>query len=52
MHFLLGEKSPEDSYLQHFHDEILRNFEGKNHGLVHGILEELLHLRKALRGRG
>ena len=29
-------------------DEILRSFEGKNHGLVNGILEELLHLSKAL----
>ena len=29
-------------------NEILRNFEGKSHGLVHGILEELLHLGKAL----
>ena len=29
-------------------NEILRNFEGKNHGLVHGILEELLYLSKAL----
>ena len=29
-------------------NEILQNFEGKNHGLVHGILEELLYLRKAL----
>ena len=52
MHSLLGKKSPEDSYLQHFHGEILRNYDGKNHGLVHGILEELLSLRKALRGRG
>ena len=29
-------------------NEILRNFEGKNHGFVHGILEELLYLSKAL----
>ena len=29
-------------------NEILQNFEGKNHGLVHGILEELLYFRKAL----
>ena len=29
-------------------NEILQNFEGKNHGLVQGILEELLNLRKAL----
>ena len=49
MIFLLGLKTPEDSYLQHFHKQrILQNFEGKNHGLVHGILEELLYLSKAL----
>ena len=29
-------------------NEILRSFEGKSHGLVHGIFEELLHLGKAL----
>ena len=29
-------------------NEILRNFEGKNHGLLHGILKELSYVRKTL----
>ena len=49
MNFLLGLKRPKIPILSTFIDnEILRNFKGKNHGFVHGILEELLNLSKAL----
>ena len=47
--FFTRSKSPEDSYLQHLHKQSnFGNFKGKNHGLVHEILEESLYLSKAL----
>ena len=47
--FFTRSKSPEDSYLQHLHKQSnFGNFKGKNHGLVHEILEESLYLSKGL----
>ena len=49
MNFYSVKKRPKIPIFSTFiNNEILRNFEGKNHGLVHGILEELLKLSKAL----
>ena len=49
MHFLLGQNRPKIPIFSTFiNNQILRNFKGKNHGLVHEILEELLYLRKVL----
>ena len=47
MHFYSVKNRPKIPIFSTFiNNEILRNFEGKNHGLVHGILEELLYLSK------
>ena len=49
MHFLLGQNRPKIPIFSTFiNNQILRNFKGKNHGLVHEILEESLYLSKAL----
>ena len=53
MHFYSVKNRPKIPIFSTFiNNEILRNFEWKNHCLVHGILEEFLYLRKAQRGRG
>ena len=52
MHFYSVKNRPKIPIFSTFiNNEILRNFEWKNHCLVHGILEEFLYLRKAQRGR-
>ena len=49
MHFHSVKNRPKIPIFSTFiRNEILGNFKGKNHGLVHGILEELLYLSKAL----
>ena len=48
MHFLLGQNRPKIPIFSTFiNNQILRNFKGKNHGLVHEILEESLYLRNS-----
>ena len=47
MHFHSVKNRPKIPIFSTFiRNEILGNFKGKNHGLVHGILEELLYLSK------
>ena len=49
MHFYSVKNRPKIPIFSTFiNNEILRKFEGKNHGLVQGILEELLYLSKAV----